>query len=160
MQPLDQNAVDFLRAITRPPHNETPIAVAHLAKKVNHWDDVIEGARRHRILPIFYRRLVDITDIVPPPLVQQAKSEFERNAFHCLTNAEELLHILSAFEAAGIAAMPFKGVILAASAYGDMTLRMAGDIDLLIRYRDLQRGRKALNAADSQPARAGVILQG
>src|SRR3954451_1433662 len=136
MQPLDHNAVDLLRAISRPPNNVTPIAVAEIAKDVSRWDDVIEGARRHRILPILYRRLADLPDTVPSNVLQQAQSEFERNAFHCMTNAEELLHVLIAFDTAGIAAMPFKGVVLAASAYGDMTMRMAGDIDLLIRYGD------------------------
>jgi hypothetical protein len=143
MQSLDHNAVDLLRAITRPPSNVTPIAVARIAKDVNRWDDVIEGARRHRILPMLYRSLADLPD-VPSDVLQQAKSEFERNAFHCMTNAEELLHVLRAFETAGISAMPFKGVVLAASAYGDMTMRTAGDIDLLIRYGDLQRASEIL----------------
>ncbi len=34
--------------------------------------------------------------------------------------------------------MPFKGVVLGASVYGDMTARTAGDLDVLIYYRDLQ----------------------
>ena len=41
------------------------------------------------------------------------------------------------FEAAGIPALPFKGVVLGASVYGDMTARTAGDLDVLIYYRDL-----------------------
>ena len=75
-----------------------------------------------------------------PETLELARIEFEHNAFHCLTNAAELLEVLNAFEKAGIAAMPFKGVVLGAAAYGDMTARTAGDLDLLIYYRDLMRG--------------------
>jgi hypothetical protein len=144
MQPLDQNAVDLLRAITRPPSDALSAAVAQIANKVDGWDDVIEAARRHGILPMFYRRLSELPDAIPSHALQQAKNEFERNAFHCMTNAEELLHVLSAFENAGIASMPYKGVVLAASAYRDMTMRTAGDIDLLIRCVDLQRATDIL----------------
>jgi hypothetical protein len=61
-----------------------------------------------------------------------------------MTNAEELLQVLSDFEKSAIAAMPFKGVVLGASAYGDMTRRTAGDIDLLIHEGDLPRATELL----------------
>lgn len=144
MQPLEQNAADLLRAINKPPPDIPSSTIAPIAAKINRWNDVIEAARHHGILPMLYRKLASFPDIVPSDALQQAKNEFERNAFHCMTNAEELLQVLSAFEAAGISAMPFKGVVLAATAYGDMTMRMAGDIDLLIRYRDLQRASEFL----------------
>jgi hypothetical protein len=63
---------------------------------------------------------------------------------HCFANAAELLQVLSAFEAVGIPALPFKGVVLGASVYGDMTARTAGDLDVLIYYRDLLRATRIL----------------
>jgi hypothetical protein len=63
-----------------------------------------------------------------------------------MTNAEELLRVLSEFEEAGIQAMPFKGVVLATAAYRDLTARTAGDIDVLICYRDLQRATSLLKS--------------
>lgn len=144
MQSLDQNAVDLLRAITRPSFDPSRTAFTETAAKVERWQDVVEGARVHGILPLLYRRLAETSDIVPPEALQQLKSEFERNALHCMTNAEELLHVLNAFDSAGIEAMPFKGVVLATSAYCDLTMRTAGDIDLLIRFADLNRASEIL----------------
>lgn len=144
MQSLDQNAVDLLRAIARPRSQASQAAIADVATKVDRWENVIDAARAHGILPMLYRMLADSSHKLPADALQQLKTEFERNAFHCMTNAEELLQVLSAFESAGIQAMPFKGVVLAASAYGDMTMRTAGDIDLLIRFADLKRATQIL----------------
>ncbi len=40
--------------------------------------------------------------------------------------------------------MPFKGVVLGASAYGDITARTAGDLDILVYYQDLLRATALL----------------
>ena len=104
---------------------------------------MIEGAREHGILPILHSRLEEFPNCIPSEVLQRIRREFERNAFHCMTNTEELLQVLSAFEQARIVAMPFKGVVLGASAYGDMTMRTAGDLDLLIRYPDLAEQPKS-----------------
>ena len=144
MQSLDQNAVELLRAIARSRSQASHAAISEAAAKVERWEDVIDAARAHGVLPMLYRKLAASSQCLPPEALQQLKAEFERNAFHCMTNAEELLQVLIAFEDAGIEAMPFKGVVLAASAYGDMTMRTAGDIDLLIRFADLKRATQIL----------------
>ena len=97
MQQLDQISINLLRAITIPRFEASSRTIAEAAKSVQQWDHLIEAARRHGILPMIYRRLVQISDCVPPGALQQMKSEFERNAFHAMTNAEELLQVLDAF---------------------------------------------------------------
>ena len=47
--------------------------------------------------------------------------------------------------------MPYKGVALAEMAYGDIALRQAGDIDLLIRPQDLPRIRDAVRELGYTP---------
>jgi hypothetical protein len=49
--------------------------------------------------------------------------------------AEELVLLCEAFAAQGVPVMPIKGATLAASAYGDVTLRDFSDLDLLIPER-------------------------
>ena len=93
---------------------------------------------------MLYSELSANEQAIPPDALKLARSEFERNAFHCIANAAELLEVLNEFEKAGIAAIPFKGVVLGASAYGDITARTAGDIDVLIYYRDLLRATRIL----------------
>jgi len=144
VRPLDHNASEFLRAIARPDTTLRVTTVTELARTIGSWDDVLRGANEHGILPMLYSCLVKIPDSIPPDVLDRSRREFERNAFHCITNAEELLQVLSTFKQFGIDAMPFKGVVLGASAYGDMTLRRAGDLDLLIHYRDLPRATALL----------------
>ncbi len=60
-----------------------------------------------------------------------------RNTIQALSNTAELLRILALFQQHNIPAIPFKGVVLAAVAYGDPALRPAGDLDILIRFESL-----------------------
>jgi len=146
MNPLAQNAAELLRALPAPLSSISAKVFAQIAESVADWDVVFERARQHGVLPLLYLRLANSPTNIPPDAYEQARNAFERNAFHCMTNTEELLHILGAFAEAGIAAMPFKGVVLAASAYGDMNARAAGDLDILIFYRDLQRATDILKS--------------
>ena len=137
MKVLDRDTANLLRAVVQPHSATGGKTVVKLATQIACWDVAIEGARHHGILPMLYTELAANEAPIPPKALELVRSEFERNVFHCFANASELLQVLSAFELAGIPAMPFKGVVLGASAYGDMTARTAGDLDVLIYYRDL-----------------------
>jgi hypothetical protein len=144
MRALDRNAIDLLRAVIRPRARRRGPAVAELAAKISGWKNTIDAARQHGVLPILYSELAANRTSIPPEALELARTEFERNAFHCLANAAELLEVLKAFKKAAIAAVPFKGVVLGASAYGDLTARTAGDLDVLIYYRDLLQATRIL----------------
>jgi hypothetical protein len=144
MSALDQNAADVFRALCVPRSSASAAAFAQVASAVKTWDEVFTQARQHRVLPMLYLKLAECPEEISPAALSQARAAFERNALHCITNAEELQQILSAFAEDGIAAMPFKGVVLAVSAYHDINARTAGDLDILIYYHDLQRASAIL----------------
>lgn len=48
----------------------------------------------------------------------------------------ELIRIMKLFKESGIDALAFKGPVLSQIAYGDITLRQFGDLDILIRKKD------------------------
>ena len=60
--------------------------------------------------------------------------------------AATLDDVLDAFELAGIAAMPVKGLMLAESLYGDIAARPCADLDVLVRPEDLEPAREALRS--------------
>lgn len=60
----------------------------------------------------------------------------------------QLLDILGVLDAAGIDAVPYKGPLLAAYAYGDLGLRPFGDLDVII------------SEGDALPARSRLIAEG
>jgi len=144
MRPLEHNVAQLMRALVMPHTESESGSLANLCRSIACWDDVFSSAVEHGILPSVWLRLREMTDCIPSDVLERARREFERNAFHCMTNAEELLEVLDAFRTASIQAMPFKGIILGATAYGDMTRRNAGDIDLLIHHCDLQNATAIL----------------
>jgi hypothetical protein len=58
--------------------------------------------------------------------------------------ASELVRITSALEGARIAAIPFKGPVLAMTAYGDLALRSYGDLDIMVPEERLAEARRVL----------------
>lgn len=148
MGSLDRDTQNLLLGVSRQRHQGGIAEVAELAGKVTRWEETIDAARRHGILPMLYSALAANEEHVARQVMDRAKGEFERNAFHCIANAAELLAVLRAFEDAGIPAIPFKGIVLGASAYGDITARTAGDLDLLIFRRDLLRAVRILQDRD------------
>src|SRR6185437_3086015 len=115
MKVLDPATGNLLRAVVQPP--AAVRAIADLASKITSWEAAIEGARQHGILPMLLKELVSVEGAIPSSALDLIRNEFERNAFHCSANTLELLEVLQLFEAAGIPAMPFKGVVLGASVY-------------------------------------------
>jgi hypothetical protein len=137
MRVLDHDTGNLLRALVQPPSAARKKALAESVSKIGCWQATLEGARQHGVLPMLFSELLSIAEPVPPDTLDEFRNEFERNAFQCYANASELIEVLRVFESAEIPAMPFKGVVLGASVYGDMTTRIAGDLDVLIRFRDL-----------------------
>jgi hypothetical protein len=132
----DCESCELLRAIARPSDAEQ---VHHLAAKVVAWNSLLELAEEHRVFPMLFLRLADMGPAVPLFVSERLRTEYGSNMFNSLANAVELIAVLKALEDNMIPAMPFKGVVLGASVYHDLTTRPAGDLDLLIHYRDLVR---------------------
>jgi len=72
--------------------------------------------------------------------------------FTTLRLTAELLCLLERFASEGIAALVVKGPVLAVQAYGDPARRGYGDLDLLVRQRDIRRATELMIAAGYQAA--------
>jgi Uncharacterised nucleotidyltransferase len=132
----------LLRTIARTSTDDSRIR--ELAVNIHDWDEMLNVSKQHRVLPLLFARLTQANAPMPPEAQQRLQSEYQRNVFHCMANAAELIAQLNIFEAQAIPIMPFKGVVLAASVYGDHTARTAGDLDLLVHRRDLQRATQLM----------------
>jgi len=69
------------------------------------------------------------------------RQAFQTNLHKSLLLSRELIRIVDHLSARGLDAMPYKGLALAEVLYGDIALRQSGDIDLLVRPRDVPRIR-------------------
>ncbi len=140
----DLNSHELLSAIALRPANANNQRIYRLAAEVRDWDSLLDLAQEHRMLPMLFRRLSEIGDAVPPAARERLQGEYHSNVFHSLANAAELIDVLKAFDREAIPAIPFKGVVLAASIYHDLAIRPAGDLDLLIHSRHLARATAIL----------------
>ncbi len=111
------------------------------------WARVMETSLEQYLLPLVSAHLA-ATD--PPGLPQGwldgFRKRYDRNARRSLYLTSHLLSVLDAFDSAGITAVPYKGPVLAALAYGDLGLRAFDDLDFLIPHRDLPRVYEQLGA--------------
>lgn len=140
--PQSQEYSELLRAIVR--RSAPDGRIRGLAEKIRDWDELLRRSKDHRVLPLLFARLTEAGAAVPPEAHKRLHAEYQRNVFHCMANTVELIALLKAFDEQEIPAMPFKGVVLAASVYGDLSARAAGDLDLLVHFRDLQRAAALL----------------
>lgn len=109
------------------------------------WGYLRETAVRQGIIPLLYRRLKgEIADLVPPDELSAIQTLFMQNTMWNMRMTRHLLSILDLLGGSGIDAMPFKGPALAAQAYGDLSMRKYGDLDILIHASDVSRAYRIL----------------
>ena len=121
--------------------------IKSLAQQEIDWTYLVELARWNGVTPVLHRSLTTAgADAVPEAILKDLADHCRGNVIRSLLMTAELLKLLELFDAHGIQAIPFKGPVLAASAYGDVALREFCDLDILIRKRDLRRTRNLLVA--------------
>lgn len=115
------------------------------------WSVVLSLVRRHRLTPLLHWQLQSICpESAPRPVCEQLHRAFQANTQHNLLLASELLKLLDSFKQMGVEAMPLKGPTLAATAYGNLSLRHFVDLDIVVRQPDVVRVKEALIARGYQ----------
>jgi hypothetical protein len=104
-----------------------------LAQRNIDFGVLYEIAIRHKVEQLLYRTLeLKVPDLFPAdylvPLRERCEKIFARN----LALADHLVTILEQLTSHGIAAIPYKGPVLTAQIYGDLSLRRFFDLDLLV----------------------------
>lgn len=115
------------------------------------WETFWALAHRHEVVPMVWAWLrADATRqlSVPEPIIRRAQRRYFATMIRNRAWAAELATVLRAFAAAGVEAMPVKGVAIAETVYGDIGLRSFDDLDLLVRSDDLEAARRVLGSLD------------
>jgi hypothetical protein len=126
--------------------------IKDLVKENIDWQYLIQTAYRHGVIPLFYSNLSNICPQLIPASFQQ---QFQHNQYartqRNLMLTSKLLKLLELFEANDIPVIPFKGPILAISAYGDISRRDFFDLDILVRKEDFLKAKELLTTQGYQP---------
>jgi hypothetical protein len=112
------------------------------------WAFVLSAAAEHGVSPLLLRNLSSAgANAVPAAQLASLKDHVRAASVRALVLTAELIRILEALSDAGIQAIPYKGPVIAAQAYGDVALRQFEDIDLVLRQRDIAAADRALISA-------------
>lgn len=116
------------------------------------WTGFLQLAEHHGVLALVASNLAQHSPDVPADIEQSLRSTYAENLRRNLWFAAELTRILEHFEKRHVRAIPYKGPVLAQSAYGDLGLRSFSDLDLLISPGDFVPAKRALGEIGYQPS--------
>jgi hypothetical protein len=117
--------------------SDTARRIRTLVREALDWEYLIRTASAHSITPLFSHSLNNTCpDAAPKPTLDQLQRYLRVHSLNNLFLMRELIRLLDALEKIGVSAIPWKGPVLAAMAYGNVALRQFGDLDILVRERD------------------------
>ena len=115
------------------PNEKEVQQIEELSRAKIRWPDFLRQVDHHRVAPLVYQNLKRYGgNGVPASAISALRSRFEGNAHRSLINAAELVRLYKLFQENGLPFIPLKGSVLALQVYGNLALRHAGDIDLLV----------------------------
>lgn len=140
--------VELFLCCARPHADEAIVArLRQLLDGALDWEYVARFAESHGLIPLLYHHLhAHAPEKVPPAVYASLRDQFQRISALNVYLSGELRRLLKLFAAHEIDAIPYKGPALAAHAYGNIALRHFGDLDIIVRQRDVLRVMKLLLA--------------
>ena len=148
--PLFRNEWSVLLECAAPAHDRERIA--DLLQSAD-WARLLILAEAHGVSGHLAAGLRDLEKNLVPPEIRQSLVDRQRaQIFLSMRLTAELFRILDLFTTEGIDALVIKGPALAARAYADSATRSYGDLDLLVRQRDIRRATELMCAAGFAPA--------
>jgi len=123
----------------------TTSTIKTLIQSSINWNYLIQTATRHKVVPLLYQNLNNTCpEAVPHAILNQLKNHFNTNAMSNKFMTTELLKLLNLFQNHNIPAIPFKGPVLAATAYGNLALRQFCDLDILVQKQNVLKVKDLL----------------
>jgi hypothetical protein len=106
-------------------------------KKDVNWRKLLDLAEHHGTRPMLRQNLKAVCwEHVPQETQLELERFYTSNTQRSLLFVGELLRLFAEFEHACIPAVTFKGIILAESIYGDLSLREFSDLDIIVHDAD------------------------
>jgi Uncharacterised nucleotidyltransferase len=109
------------------------------------WPKLLQLAEDHRLIPLLAARAMSL-DLASIPLGTRAalRDAQRAQAVRALQLTAQLFHVLERFADVGIETLATKGPALSVRCYGDPGIRQYGDLDLLVREKDIRRATQAM----------------
>lgn len=116
------------------------------------WEYLITTAKLHKVLPLIYLNLIKyFPEYVPQNILNQLQEFIQAKTRRNLYLVRELFTLTNIFESNNISAIPYKGLVLAAAVYGDLSLRQFVDLDFLVSRQEYLKTQELLIAEGYNP---------
>ena len=129
-------------------NEQNPKRVKELMRLVKEWDAFIDLAYEHGVFPLVYKALKQHEELISQNVLHSMKMANMDIVKENMLMSAELIKVMKLLEQNGIKAIAFKGPTLAQLAYGDIALRQYSDLDILIKYSELQTAMEVLQNND------------
>ncbi len=117
------------------------------------WTRLLLLVQKHGMVGHLAAHLHELDRDLVPPGMNKTLIECQRaQILLTLRLTAELFRLLKRLAAAEIGVLAVKGPVLSLRAYGDPAMRSYGDLDLLVRQRDIRRATELMIAAGYQAA--------
>lgn len=118
------------------------------------WEKLLRLADHHGVSSLLLPKLSGLGVNVPANVIAELARKYETNVRKSLFLAGELFRILDCAEGLGVELVPYKGLVLSETYYGDMAARQSGDLDLFVRKNDVMRLKERLRDLGYTPRMA------
>ncbi len=109
------------------------------------WSSLMAFAEDHGVLGVTAARLANYDENVISPENRERLRVWRRaHTLFTMNLTAEMFRLFDSFATVGIEALVIKGPVLSARCYGDPGLRQYGDIDLIVRDRDILRSTELM----------------
>jgi putative nucleotidyltransferase-like protein len=116
------------------------------------WPAFLQLAEKHSVPGLVARRLLDsVEGAVPPEIFEELRERHRALALFTLRLTAEMFRLFDRFTASGVEALVIKGPVLSARCYGDPGLRQYGDLDLIVRHKDIARATELMTSLGYEP---------
>ncbi|MGB8474599.1 MAG: nucleotidyltransferase family protein [Candidatus Acidiferrum sp.] len=116
------------------------------------WSVLLKLAEEHGVLGLAAVRLRECGEAdVPPEILQELRERHRAQVLFTLRLTAELFRLFECFHAAGLAPLVIKGPVLSVRCHGDPGLRQYGDLDLIVRDRDILRATELMIGLGYEP---------
>jgi hypothetical protein len=118
-----------------------------LLSQVQDWEYLLATASYHGLLPLLHKHVhasgADLVAVNALSRLKQGSLANSQNVLHLLSKQLKVQRLL---KDSGVPVAVFKGSVLSQMSYGEIALRQAGDIDLLIQPQHFARVRVLLES--------------
>jgi hypothetical protein len=117
------------------------------------WLSLIAFAEDHSVLGLTAARLANYDEnAVSPENRENLRAWRRAYTLFTMNLTAEMFRLFDGFAAAGVEALVIKGPVLSARCYGDPGLRQYGDLDLIVRDKDILRSTELMLSLGYEPS--------